>query len=69
MKTVFEFNTKAKANKFMKALRRSFILTERVSDHTVKLWNFEDVKDSRKEYVLAVAERVYGEIYSCVVSA
>ena len=62
MKTIFEFNTKAKASKFMKTLRRAFILTERTSDHTVKIWNFEGVKDERKEYVLAVAERVYNEI-------
>lgn len=62
MKTTFEFNTKAKAIKFMKTLRRAFILTEHTSDHTVKIWNFEGVKDERKEYVLAVAERVYNEI-------
>lgn len=58
MKTEFEFNTKAKANKFAKTLRKSFILTECMSNHTVKIWNFEGVKDERKEYVLAVAERV-----------
>ena len=62
MKTTFEFNTKAKASKFMKTLRRAFILTKRTSEHTVKIWNFEGVKDERKEYVLAVAERVYNEI-------
>lgn len=62
MKTTFEFNTKANASKFMKTLRRAFILTERTSDHAVKIWNFEGVKDERKEYVLAVAERVYNEI-------
>ena len=62
MKTEFEFNTKAKANKFAKTLRKSFILTERTSDRAVKIWNFEGVKDERKEYVLAVAERVYNEI-------
>lgn len=60
----YEFNTKAKASKFAKALRKSFILTERTSDHTVELWGFDSIRDDKKQWVLSVAEKVYNEIMS-----
>ena len=62
MKTKFYFNTNAQANWFMKTLRKSGILTERISEREVQILSFEKIKDDMKEYVLKVSNRVYNEI-------
>ena len=62
MKTVFKFNTSAQVKWFMKTLRKSGILTERISEHVVQILSFEKIKDDMKEYVLKVSNRVYEEV-------
>ena len=48
----------------MKTLRKSGILTERISEREVQILSFEKIKDDMKEYVLKVSNRVYNEIMS-----
>ena len=62
MKTKFYFNTSAQVMRFMKTLRKSGILTERISEHEVQIISFEKIKDDMKDYVLKVSNRVYNEI-------
>lgn len=62
MKTKFYFNTSTQVKWFMKTLRKSGILTERISEREVQILSFEKIKSDMKEYVLKVSNRVYDEI-------
>ena len=62
MKTKFHFNTSLQVKWFMKTLRKSGILTERISEREVQIFSFEKIKDDMKEYVLKVSNRVYNEV-------
>lgn len=62
MKTAFKFNTSAQVTWFMKTLRKSGILTERISEREVQIFSFEKIKDDMKDYVLKVSNRVYKEV-------
>ena len=62
MKTKFHFNTSAQVKWFMKTLRKSGILTERISEQEVQILSFEKIRDDMKDYVLKVSNRVYEEI-------
>ena len=62
MKTKFYFNTSAQVKWFMKTLRKSGILTERISEREVRIFAFDKIKDDMKEYVLKVSNRVYNEV-------
>lgn len=45
MKTKFYFDTVAKLKWFMKTLRKSGILTERISEKEVRIFAFERIRD------------------------
>ncbi len=62
MRTKFYFNTSAQVKWFMKTLRKSGILTERISEREVRIFAFEKIKDDKKDYVLKVSKRVYEAI-------
>lgn len=62
MKTKFYFDTVAKLKWFMKTLRKSGILTERISEKEARIFAFERIRDDKKDYVLRVANRVYNAV-------
>lgn len=62
MEATFFFNTKAQANEFKSELRKCFILTESLTDYTIRIYKYDLIKESKKSEVLGLAKKIYHEI-------
>lgn len=59
METTYHFNTPSKSARFQKAMRNSGILTIALNANDIQIYNFENIKEELKQWVLSVAERNY----------
>lgn len=62
MEATFFFNKKAQASEFKSELRKCFILTESLTDYAVRIYNFDGIKEEKKQEVLGLAKKIFKEI-------
>jgi hypothetical protein len=60
----FTFTRKADADKFRSRARRNGILLIETTANTLQVYNFEALKEDRKEWVKQVLKRAFEEITS-----
>lgn len=57
---VYNFRTKRQADTFAKRLRTQFILSVRVSDYVVRLYDVQNLRDP--ERATRISERIFNDV-------